>query len=60
MSSTHPTADQIRAARHNSFVHSVAHLPAQTQDKIKQSYARQDANRERNVGTFVGRIKGQQ
>lgn len=46
-------------ARHGAFVNSITHLPAQHQQKLKQSYARQDANRERNVGNFVRRITGQ-
>lgn len=59
MATNTPTQEQLAAVRHNAFANSLKHLPAERQQRIAQSYARQDANRSRNVPAFVARIKGQ-
>jgi hypothetical protein len=58
--STQITQEQIRQARHTGFVNSLTqHRPKQIVEKLYNSYRPQDARRERNIGNFVGAIRGQ-
>lgn len=58
MANNTPTAEQMRAVRHRGFVNSLQHMPEQRRVRLTNSYVKQDARRERNVGGFVARIRG--
>jgi len=51
-------ADAQRVARHTAFRTSLMHLPPGKRTKIENSYANQDARRERNVNNFFQKLTG--
>lgn len=60
MSNPQPSQEQIRQARHLGFVNSLAqHKSESDLKKLYNSYSKQDARRERNVGNFVATVRGQ-
>ncbi len=53
-----PTPEQLRAARHKRFDNSISHHTPDKQARLKASYVKQDARREKNVTSFVKEIRG--
>jgi hypothetical protein len=48
----------IREARHAGFVNATLHMDEKRRSRLASSYAKQDARREKNINTFVSRLKG--
>lgn len=53
-----PSAEQIRAARHQGFDDSIRHMPDERRERLTTAHRVQDARRESNITNFYDAVLG--